>query len=97
MNERVVHDNGAIAPVRLPAPSAPTTEATAKETSDRNPDTKEEPGALRVIPAWIRIVRRSPDPNRIVDRHIDDFRIDRLNKHDALAGLHGRDNLLLWS
>src|SRR5258708_38987958 len=99
-NEVVTDTPGAAAPPGPPAPPTPTAPATAEVSSDGNsgaePEEDPDAGARRIIPARIRIVdRRSPDPDRIILRHVDDLRIGGLDLDGGPATVGGGDDPLL--
>src|SRR5690242_18291005 len=82
----------------MPAPSTPAAPTRAKKSTDRYPNIKKETGARTVVPTRIWIVnRRSPDPGRVIRRHIDDVRVGRFYLHYGLTGFRGCDHLLLRS
>ena len=99
MNEGIVDNDTVVNPNGMPSPSGPTTPSAAQEGDDGNAGTeKQGRRARRKIPNGIGIVdRRSPDPNRVLDRHVQHFRV-RGNDFDHGLGALGRcDHLLLWS
>src|SRR5437773_12090241 len=98
MNEGVVDNNIVINPDRVPAPSSPAIPAAAQKGDNRNARTEEENGSMRrKIPTRIGVVNgRTPDPNRIVDRHVQHFRVGGNNLYDGRAALGSCDHLLFW-
>ncbi len=95
MNKRVVHDHGVGPPGGAPAPATPTVPAIAEEIAHRNRRVESEiqaahhDGIRRPIPARIGIVlRRSPDPDRVVLRHVHHVRVHRVDIDRALVVSH---------
>ena len=103
VDEGVVHNDGACAPPRVPAPSTPTVPAGAEEEAyiDGPSESEVEPrgnnAARRPIPARVGIPeRRSPDPGRIIHRHVDYVGAGRLYGDVWPAVIGGGLHLLLW-
>src|SRR5215471_10180407 len=96
-NKRVVDDDGAAAPCRMPAPTAPATPTVTEEAADPDTDAEEQTGTnRRIVPMCIRIVdRRTPHPDRIIDRHIDHFGILLQDFDDRLATVNSVNDLFL--
>src|SRR5450755_3000723 len=88
VDKSIVDHDGPGAPTRVPSPSAPSMPA----------DSAIDDTARRPIPAGVGIVEgRSPDPARVVNRHINDVGIGGLDSDVGLATLISRDHILLWS
>ena len=102
VHERIVHHDGAVPPSRMPAPSAPAVPPGAEVDAhiDGTAESEVEPAskerALRPPPARIGIPHgRTPDPHRIVHRHVDDLGVGRLDVNVGLAAGGGRRHVLL--
>src|SRR2546426_12653415 len=95
INERVVNNNSAIMPGRMPTPSSP---AAANKMSNRYAHAEEETGTDRwIVPPRIRVIGgRSPDPHWIVDGDINDFGIGGDGLFPPVARGRPGGHFLLW-
>src|ERR1035438_3887420 len=94
VNEGVVDDDGVGAPSGVPAPPSPSTPTAAEVGADADARAPSEKDAdarpRRPKPPRIRIIeRRSPEPDRIIHRHVYHRRIGRFN-------LDGRRTVRAW-
>src|SRR5580700_10812352 len=92
-----VQEDSAVEPVQSPAPAAPSQAAEkAANVDTRAESVSKSVAEVRVIP-WriIAVSRRSPNIFGIIVRHVDHFRISRLNVDGRLITLLlGSDRLL---
>ena len=99
VDECVVDEHPVVAPAGSPAPIAPPEESTEADP-DRDLRTPEPPRPYGrrggIVPIRVRVVlRRSPDPVGVIDRHVDHVGVGGLDLHDGLPVVVGGDHFLL--
>ena len=99
-NKGPIDDDIVRMPVRMPTPAHPASPSDKDRAYD-NPGTPPAPITTgwrrRIIPDWIGVPKgcRTPNPKRVIIRHINHVRIGWLDDNDSLAILGFIRNFLL--